>query len=63
MAKIGFSQSHLHKKKLLPNFSAVIVNAVVLQTRGGRLLSIEIPSDVTFAQRRGWTDNKYIMGG
>ena len=29
----------------------------MLQTRGGRLLSIEIPSDVTFAQRRGWADN------
>ena len=33
---------------------------------GGRLLSIEIPSDVTFAQRKGWPDktswedNKYF---
>ena len=25
--------------------------------RGGRLLSIEIPSDVTFVQIRGWADN------
>ena len=44
-------------QKLSPNFSAVIVTAVVLQTRGGRLLSIEIPSNVTFAQRKGWADN------
>ena len=29
----------------------------MLQTWGGRLLSIEIPSDVTFVQRRGWADN------
>ena len=29
----------------------------MLQTRGGRLLSIEIPSEVTLAQRRGWADN------
>ena len=32
----------------------------MLQTRGGRLLSIEIPSDITFAQRRGWADNTYF---
>jgi len=47
----------IYIKKLSTNFSAVIVTTVVLQTRDGRLLSIEIPSDVTFAQRRGWADN------
>ena len=55
LAKIGLSQNHLQ------NFSAVVVTVVVLWTKGRRLLSVQLPSDVTFAQRRGWVDNTYFM--
>ena len=50
-------QSHLHKKKLSPSFSAVVTAVVALEKRRGWLLSIEIPSNITFAQRRRWADD------